>query len=171
MFFDKKWFFTSQGNSLNHITSVPYGGVISLYGIENNQLFKLYSNTTDNTSSVIQTALLPMGDPIRDKQALKIAIEATLTTAGTLYATVDSETSSSPQYTLLNSIVWYNSSNNAISWINNSSVVIPWITSGYTLFKTDAEQWGKYLGQTLTSNTRGFVVNGFEFEHELRARF
>lgn len=171
VFFDKKWFFTSQGNSLNHITSVPYGGVISLYGIENNQLFKLYSNTTDNTSSVIQTALLPMGDPIRDKQALKIAIEATLTTAGILYVTVDSETNSSPQYTLLNSIVWYNSSGNAISWINNSSVVIPWITSGYTLFKTDAEQWGKYLGQTLTSNTRGFVVNGFEFEHELRARF
>jgi len=27
------------------------------------------------------------------------------------------------------------------------------------------------LGLTLTSNTAGFIVNTFEFEHELRVRF
>ena len=171
IFFEKKWFFTSQGNTLNYVTSVPVSGLITLYGVDSNALYKLYGNSTANTASTIQTALMPMGDPIRDKQALKIGIEATLTTGGTLSVTVDSESGSSPSYTLVNYATWYNYLNQTIPWKNNSNTIIPWIGAGYTLFKTDAEQWGKYLGQTLTSNTPGFTVNGFEFEHELRARF
>ena len=171
VFFEKKWFFTSQGDTLNYVTSVPVGGLITLYGTDNNALYKLYGNSTANTASTIQTALLPMGDPIRDKQALKIGIEATMPIGATIYATVDSEVGSSPTYTLVNYASWYNASGTTLTWTNNSSATIPWIFSGYTLFKTDAEQWGKYLGQTMTSNTPGFVVNGFEFEHELRARF
>ena len=171
VFFEKKWFFTSQGDTLNYVTSVPVGGLITLYGTDSNALYKLYGNSTANTSSTIQTALMSMGDPIRDKQALKIGIEATLTTAGTLNVTVDSEVGSSPSYTLVNYATWYNYVGTTIPWTNSSNTVIPWIGAGYTLFKTDAEQWGKYLGQTLTSTTPGFVVNGFEFEHELRARF
>ena len=131
----------------------------------------LYGNSTANTASTIQTALMPMGDPIRDKQALKIGIEATLTTGGQLNVTVDSEAGSSPSYALVNYATWYNYVGTTIPWQNNSNTVVPWIGAGYTLFKTDAEQWGKYLGQTLTSTTPGFTVNGFEFEHELRARF
>ena len=171
VFFEKKWFFTSQGDTLNYVTSVPVGGLITLYGTDNNALYKLYGNSTANTASTIQTALMAMGDPIRDKQALKVGIEATLTTGGTLNVTVDSEVGSSPSYTLVNYATWYNYLNQTIPWKNNSNTVVPWIGAGYTLFKTDAEQWGKYLGQTLTSNTPGFTVNGFEFEHELRARF
>jgi len=171
VFFEKKWFFTSQGDTLNYVTSVPVSGLITLYGTDSNALYKLYGNSTANTASTIQTALMPMGDPIRDKQALKIGIEATLTTGGTLNVTVDSEVGSSPSYTLVNYATWYNYLNQTIPWTNNSTTQIPWIGAGYTLFKTDAEQWGKYLGQTLTSNTPGFTVNGFEFEHELRARF
>ena len=37
--------------------------------------------------------------------------------------------------------------------------------------ETHAMQWGKYVGLTVTSNSAGFIVNTFEFEHELRARF
>ena len=171
VFFEKKWFFTSQGDTLNYVTSVPVSGLITLYGTDNNALYKLYGNSTANTASTIQTALMPMGDPIRDKQALKIGIEATMPIGATIYATVDSEVGSSPTYTLVNYASWYNASGTTLTWTNNSSATISWIFSGYTLFKTDAEQWGKYLGQTMTSNTPGFVVNGFEFEHELRARF
>ena len=171
VFFEKKWFFTSQGDTLNYVTSVPVGGLITLYGTDSNALYKLYGNSTANTSSTIRTALMSMGDPIRDKQALKIGIEATLTTGGTLNVTVDSEVGSTPNYALVNYATWYNYVGTTIPWTNSSSAAVPWIGAGYTLFKTDAEQWGKYLGQTLTSTTPGFVVNGFEFEHELRARF
>ena len=113
-----------------------------------------------------------MGDNIRTKQALKFAIEATLTNAATLTVTADSETSSSPPYTLTNTVDWYNNVGNVIPWKNNSNVNIPWVyTKGYALYKSDAQQYGKYLGLTMTSNNAAFVVNTFEFEHELRVRF
>jgi len=172
VFFEKKWFITSQGDALNYVSSVPVGGVISLYGVTSKQLFRLYGNTTANIASYIQTALDPMGDSIRTKQALKFGIEATVTNSATFTVTVDSETGSSPPYTLSNSVIWTNNVSSTISWTNNSSVVIAWSSqNGYYLYKTDAQQYGKYLGLTQTSNSAGFVVNTFEFEHELRVRF
>lgn len=171
VFFEKKWFFTSQGDNLNFVTSVPVGGFITLYGTESNALYKLYGNTTANVNSTIITALMPMTDPIRDKQALKIGIEATLTTPGTLSVTVDSEVGSTPVYSLTNVVGWTNYLGNTIGWTNNSLTTITWLQGGYILYKTDAEQWGKYLGQTVTATVPGMIVHGFEFEHELRARF
>jgi len=171
VFFEKKWFITSQGE-LTYVTSAPVGGVINLYGVADKSLFRLYASATANVSSEIQTALSPMKDPIRTKQALKFGIEATLTSGGTFNVTVDSESGSSPAYVLNNSVTWYNNSNVIITWLNNSSATIGWLTSnGYALYKSDAQQYGKYLGLTMTSTDPGFVVNTFEFEHELRVRF
>jgi len=172
IFFDKKWFITSQGNALNYITSVPVGGVISLYGVTSKQLYRLYSNNTANIASYIQTALDPMGDPIRTKQALKFGVEATLSQGGIFNITVDSESGSSPNYNLGTSPYWVNNSGATIGWTNYLSNTIIWITgSGYYLYKSDAQQYGKYLGLTMTSNNAAFTVNTFEFEHELRVRF
>jgi len=172
VFFDKKWFITSQGNSLKYIASVPVNGEDVLFGTTNNTLYELYQDTTSAITSRIQTALLPLTDPIRTKQALKFGIEATLSQGGILNVTVDSEQGSSPSYTLGNIQTWYNSSGTTEPWINVSSTVISWLGStGYYLYKSDAQQWGKYLGLTQTSNSAGFVVNTFEFEHELRVRF
>jgi len=171
VFFEKKWFITSQG-SLTYITSVPLSGVINLYGTTGTELYRLYSDSSGNVASTIRTALMPMGDPIRTKQALKFGIEATLNNASTISVTVDSEAGSSPVYTLDNKVIWYNNSIAAIPWNNNSSTTIGWITSnGYALYKSDAQQYGKYLGLTITCNSAGFVYNTFEFEHELRVRF
>jgi len=172
VFFEKKWFITSQGNDLKYITSVPEAGRIVLYGVSGNALYNLYDDDTASITSRVQTALLPLTDPIRTKQALKFGIEATLTQGASLNVTVDSEYDSSPAYTLGNFITWYNTSNVTIPWINNSSTVISWIGgTGYQLYKSDAMQWGKYLGLTSTSSNPGFVYNTFEFEHELRVRF
>jgi len=171
VFFEKKWFVTSQG-SLTYITSVPLSGLINLYGTTGTDLYRLYGNSTASIASTIRTALMPMGDPIRTKQALKFGIEATLSNAAAINVTVDSEQGSSPVYALDNSVIWYNNSLVTIPWKNNSNVTIAWLTTnGYALYKSDAQQYGKYLGLTITSNSSGFVYNTFEFEHELRVRF
>jgi len=172
VFFEKKWFITSQG-SLTYITSSPLGGVINLYGTTDTALYKLYGDATANVATTIRTALMPMGDPIRTKQALKFGIEATLTNAATFVVTVDSEYGSSPSYTLTNTqIGWINNSGAIVTWTNAFGTTIPWLSAGgYNLYKSDAQQYGKYLGLTMTSNSAGFVVNTFEFEHELRVRF
>lgn len=172
VFFEKKWFFTSQG-TLNYTTSVPVGGLVTLYGSSGTNLVKMYSNATSAISSTLQTALWPLGDPIRSKQALKWAIEATTKLPVTLNLTVDSETTTSPSYTTSNTgVTWYNYLGNTIPWQNNSLQTIGWLSgSAYQLYKSDAEMYGKYLGLTVTSNSAGFVYNTLEMEHELRARF
>ena len=172
IFFEKKWFVSSQGN-IQYVTSVPFGGKVRLYGTDSNKVLKLlYNDTTSAISSYIQTALNEMQDPIRTKQALKFAVEATLAQGGNLNVTVDSESGSSPSYTLSNTVTWTNTSGTTIGWTNYLSQTIIWTNvSGYYLYKSDAEQYGKYLGLTQTSNSAGFIVNTFEFEHELRVRF
>ena len=174
VFFEKKWFFTSAGNNLKFVTSAPTGGKITLYGTDGTSCIKMYANATASLSSYVQTSLNPMKDPIRTKQALKVGVEATLTNTATISVSIDSETGSSPVIELgYQTINWTNNLSNNISWINNSSVPIGWTTgsTGYTLYKTDAKQYGKYLGMTVTSTNAGVVYNGFEYEHELRVRF
>ena len=113
-----------------------------------------------------------MGDNIRTKQALKFGIEATLANSATLTVTVDSEAGSSPSYTVQNAVSWLNNSGQVIPWVNNSSLTVVWLySSGYALYKSDAQQYGKYLGLTVTSTNPNFTYNTFEFEHELRVRF
>jgi hypothetical protein len=172
IFFEKKWFITSQG-IINYVTSAPVGGLINMYGVSGASLYRMYSSATANISSEIQTALSPMKDPIRTKQALKFGIEATLSNAATFTVTVDSEYGSSPSYTLTNGAVdWVNNSAIVIPWTNSFGAIVPWLSSGgYNLYKSDAQQYGKYLGLTMTSTDPAFTVNTIEFEHELRVRF
>jgi hypothetical protein len=171
IFFDKKWFLTSQG-SLDYVTSLPVAGLINLYGVDDKDFYKLYNSSTATINSQIQTALSPMQDTIRTKQALKFGVEAILGQGATFTITVDSEEGSSPPYTLNNFAQWINNASQVIPWINNSSVVIGWTTTNtYFLYKSDAQQYGKYLGLTLESSDPNFVVSTFEMEHELRVRF
>jgi hypothetical protein len=171
VFFDKKWFLTSQG-SVKYLTPLPTAGGINLYATSGTDLFKLYSNTSASISTIIQTALWPLTDVIRTKQALKFGVEATTLQGGSLAVTVDCETGSSPSYTFDNLSTWVNDLNQTIEWYNNSSTIIGWIGGyGYYLYKSDAQQYGKYLGLTLTCQTPGYTFNTFEMEYELRARF
>ena len=173
VFFEKKWFITSQGDALQYVTSVPVNGLVTLFGTSGNSLYQLYGNASASITSRVQTALMPMSDPIRTKQALKIGIEATASNISsiTMQATVDSENQTSPPYTLSSLVTWINNSLQVIPWTNNSSTVIGWGQIGYNLYKTDASMYGKYVGITVTSSNPAYVYNGFEFEHELRVRF
>ena len=171
IFFEKKWFLTSQGTQ-NLVTSVPVLGVVNMYGVVDKAFYQLYNSSSANINSMIQTALSPMQDTIRTKQALKFGVEAILTQGATFNITVDSEQGSSPTYTLANYVQWINNSSQVIPWQNNVGTIIGWLfTNGYYLYKSDAQQYGKYLGLTLTSSDPAFVVSTFEFEHELRVRF
>ena len=171
VFFDKKWFVTSQG-TIKRVLPVTTANKLWLYGTNQTNLRLLYNDASTAISSTIKSALWPMEDTIRDKQALKFGIETTLTSGGTFNVTVDSESNVSPSYVLTNVTPWINNNFQTISWINNTSAVITWQGgTGYTLYKSDAQQLGKYLGLTITSSTPAYVLNTLEMEYELRARF
>jgi hypothetical protein len=176
-FFERKWFFTNQLDNAYFVVPSVKDGLLNLYATTGNDLYQFYEDATEAVEVDIETALLPMGDPIRDKQALKIGIEATLGNVPILLtAFVDSESQQSPAIDFANSIFWVNNSLQNIDWTNSSSQVIGWLAgispgAGYYLYKSDAKMYGKYLGMTITSTATPFTINGFQFEHELRARF
>ena len=177
VFFDRKWFFTSQGDNIKRTAPAVLSGNLLLYGTNGTDLVKFYATPNSPVDAKIVTALWPMGDPIRDKQALKVGVEATLGTSAVLMDTyIDSENQQSPVIELTNSILWLNNSFDSIDWTNNLSQNVLWIAdgaqvSGYYLYRNDAKMYGKYLGITINTSATPFTINGFQFEHELRARF
>jgi hypothetical protein len=176
-FFERKWFFTSQLPDSYFVVPAVKDGFLNLYGTTGKNLHQFYKDADNPVDVEIQTALLPMGDPIRDKQALKIGIEAILGDKPvTMDTFVDSENQQSPVIVLSNSTLWVNNAFQQVDWINNSLQDVVWISdgaqaSGYYLYRSDAKMYGKYLGITVTSTATPFTISGFQFEHELRARF
>ena len=171
VFFDKKWFVTSQG-TVQQITSIPTSNKIWLYATGGTGLTRLYTDGNSTINSTAISALWPMEDTIRDKQALKFGVEASLTQGGTLTITVDNEYNSSPATVISNYVTWINNSGNLVVWVNGSSQTVQWLGGqGYYLYKGDAQQYGKYLGLTVISDSPGMVLNTLEMEYELRARF
>ena len=178
VFFDRKWFITSQGSSITRTASAVLAGNILMYGTTGTNLVKFYSSQDTNIDWEVLTALWPMGDPIRDKQALKVGIEATLPVSYVDFdCFIDSENQQSPPVTFRGSIDWINNSLTVIQWTNNLNNIISWTSTtitganSYYLYRADAKMYGKYLGITLSGSTTPFTINGFQLEHELRARF
>jgi hypothetical protein len=176
VYFDKKWFFTSQ-NSVTFITSIPVSGSSVLYTTTGTDLQQAYQDSASNISSYIQPALFGMGNIIRDKTALKLGVEAILSsvTVNTMSVTIDSENATSPSVTLSNyqNVTWVNDSFATVTWVNNFSQTVNWgnASTGYYLYRYDAEMWGKYISLTITSTSPNFTVSGIQFETEQRARF
>jgi hypothetical protein len=111
VFFDRKWFVTSQGSTITRTASATLAGNIIMYGTTGTDLIKFYSNSTTGIDWELETALWPMGDPIRDKQALKVGLEATLGGAfASLQAFIDSENQQSAAIDFANTVFWVNNS-------------------------------------------------------------
>jgi hypothetical protein len=89
--------------------------------------------------------------------------------------TVDSESASSPVTTLSNiqTVQWSNNLGSIIPWSNNTPAIVGWgnVVTGYYLYRYDAQQWGKYIGLTITSTSPNFIVSGVQYQTELRASF
>jgi hypothetical protein len=127
VFFDRKWFITDQGDTITRTASAVIAGNILLYGTTGSNLIKFYNSATATLEWRIATALWPMGDPIRDKQALKLGVEATLSTGFASFdAFIDSENQQSPAIPFANSVEWINNLGNPIAW-TNSGGSIDWL--------------------------------------------
>jgi hypothetical protein len=177
VFFERKWFFSNQLTNGYFITNAFDDNILNAYATTGTDLHRFYIDSTTGVDVLIETALMPMGDPIRDKQALKIGIEATLGNLPiVMVGYVDSESAQSPPIVFANSTQWINNSLAPINWINNSLNVVIWTNSvnpgaGYYLYRSDAKMYGKYLGMTITATATPFTISGLQYEHELRARF
>lgn len=172
IFFDKKWWLASQGGAVTRILSAETGGNLIAYGTSSTNTVQLFADATTSQPQTIQTALWPMEDVMMTKQALRAGVELrTSTQAAPINLTIDNENTSTAVQVLYNAIQWVNDDNEIIQWMNNSGAVVDWITTGYQLYETDAAQFGKYLGLTITAQLPNIVLTGTEIEYMLRERW
>jgi hypothetical protein len=169
MFFSKKWWIASQALSTVRVLGAQTSGNLVMYGTAGTNLVQLFGDPTTTQPQVLQTALWDLGDVMRTKQAIRAGVELrTSVQAAPIGLTIDNENASTAVETLFNAIQWINDENEIVAWQNDLSVLVDWITTGYELYQTDAAQYGKYLGLTITAQLPGIVITGTQLEYILR---
>lgn len=174
MFSDGKWWFGTQGTNVTFIVTAMKNNVPCLFGYINNRLYQLFSNTATSPAASASSALWDMGDPLSDKQSIRVGFEATITGyRGTFSSTVDTEQSELPSNisSSLGRVTWIDANNVSVNWINNLSNQVFWVNTNYNLFNGDATAYGKYMGLTFNSTSASYQLSGFLIEYELRARW
>jgi hypothetical protein len=170
LFFDGKWFLTSQGNSLSFVSPASVNGVNSLWGTAGTDVRQLYSDTTSTIATTFTTGLYDLGNPIFDKLVITSGIEYTAPAQASLTFEVDTEVATLSQVSTSGStLAWTNNAGNAITWVNNSNNVITWVATGFLLDYFPTAISGKYLGAKVTSNSPQLILNGILMEYVQRA--
>jgi hypothetical protein len=169
IFFNSKWFFANQGADLKLIAGAFQSGTPALFGTDGPHIYKLFSDTTSNISTIIQTALWPMKKPTSMKEAQKAGVEITTGAVTTqINLTLDSDFGTIPLIlSASNSGDWINNAGVIGHWVNAGAVQGQWIISGFLIYQADAEFKGRYLGYTMRSTAPGYAVNGFLNQHQI----
>ncbi len=172
IFFNKKWFFASQGSAITFIAGASLAGKNIVYATDGAKLFRLFSDATYAIAQTIQTKLWAFGETsISDIQTLKAGVECIMpATSGTITATVDSErATSNAVVTGGNGLNFVNNLNQTITFVNNSGQALNFISGGFSWFRGDVSNFGKYAGLTVTSSTPNVQYLAMQMQYELRA--
>lgn len=169
IFFDKKWFVSSQISTINLIAqAAPDPDVPVMYATDGLNLYSLFTNSSATIAQKIQTRLWDMGNPLAIKQAFKVGIESVSpSTPASLAVSIDTEYGTNPyNFTASNAMIWYNNSGGVISWTNNALGTIVWTAAGFVFLRSDVNGFGNYLGLTITATTPGITYSGLHMQYK-----
>jgi len=170
IFFNKKWFFSSQVSGMTFIAPALYNDAPVLYGTDGSSLFRLFDNATTAIAQTIKTKLWDMENPLVTKQAFKFGMETVNSDgASTFNINIDTEIKSQAYSSAANNTVtWYNNAGQVAVWKNNSSQIANWLASGYVFSRQDVSAVGNYLGATITSSSPKIVYSGVHLQYQPR---
>lgn len=170
LFFDGRWFLTSQGASLDFISPASVNGTLSLWGTSGTDVRQLYANTTATIATTLTTGLYALGNPIFDKQVQRAGLEFTAPAQASVTLEVDTENAAQSQpFNAASNVNWTNGSGSTVTWTNTLGLSVGWLQSGFILQASYFDITGKYLGFKVTSNSPMIVINGILSEYENRA--
>ena len=170
VYFDGKWFLTSQGSSIIFVSPAELDGELNLFCTSGTDLRRMYSDSTQTIATTLQTGLYSLGNPIFDKQLSRAGLEYTAQGLTEFTLQVDTEDNSARLGgTASSQIIWLNNNGQSIQWINTATSTIAWYSTGFDTFSKSGPLTGKYLGATVECNAAGFTINGVLFEYIPRA--
>lgn len=144
VFFNGKWFFSTQIPNATFLASALINDSPALYGTDGTNLYQLFVNSASDKAHNFKSKLWDMKDPLITKQLLKMGVESkTSSNNTTINFTVDTETT-----------------NNTLTW--------PIIGIGYNFLKRNVDTEGNYLGLTLNGSSSNTTYIGFYLQYELR---
>ena len=171
VFFDGKWFMTSQGDSVSVIAPTEINGQLGLFSTSGTDVTQMYTNTTVTIATTMTTGLLPFDNPIVDKQMIRAGLEYTAPALSSVTLEVDGENNNqSATFTGSNQIVWTNNAGATITWTNNLAQTLVWLATGFLLDSDVFDLKAKYIGFKITSNAPMLIVNGILGEYVTRDR-
>lgn len=169
-YFGGKWFLTSQGDSLTFVAPSTVDGAQVLYGTTGTGVQKLYTNTTRAISTTLKTALLPLENPILDKQMNRVGLEYFGQASTSITLQIDSEDDAQAfAVTGGNVISWQNNSLSTVLWSNAGSAIVSWTGGTFNKYNQYCDLNGKYIGYTVMSSSPGIIINGLLGEYHPRA--
>lgn len=173
IFFNKKWFFASQGNTLTRLDSTIISGTPTLFATDGTSLYRLFSDTSASVSQTIITKLWDMGKTLQNKQAIRFGLEIiNPSTPQTITGTIDTENPSKTYPINLvggNVVQWTNNAGQTVQWVNNSGQIVSWLGSGYSFQEENVSTSGHYLGVTLNGTSAGTTYQGIHLQYIDRA--
>lgn len=170
LFFNGKWFFTSQGDGIVTVSPIQRSGVHELWASSGQDVRLLYADSDAQIAQTLQTGLYDLGNPVFDKLVIFAGIEYTAPAAASLMFQVDTESqTTSTQSASGSTLTWYNNSGVEIDWRNNANNEIVWVATAFLLDYFAAAISGKYIGATVTSTSPQLEVNGILMEYKRQA--
>lgn len=171
LYFNKKWFVASQGDSLVGLMTNNEAGIDNFHGDDGTNIYDLFSSTTTAITSKVQTALWDFAEMVRVKQALKLGVETNTPAAvAILSPTVDTELNSQApnnSFTSSYTFSWTNNAAAPFTWTNSLGATFTWVSAGYVWLIGGVDQQGHYLGITITSQTPQLQYIGLQLQYRM----
>jgi hypothetical protein len=176
IYFDKKWFFASQGANSGEsaptiIVDCPVKGKNRLYSFDTaGRFYEMFAGTAD-VAYMWKTALWDFQQPIQYKQVTKVGVGANFAASvSTVLGTVDTESLSvsiSPGLSVSGTLTFLGTG--PITFLGTGPITF--LTSGYSLLQSDASNWGRYVGVTLTGTASDLTFTLMMMEYNYRSQW
>lgn len=122
-----KWLVSSQKTNIKFAVTSQYNGQSIVYATDGKNLFQCFVNQTEGIPWRISTKLYDFGQPLSDKEGMRLALYVDTNNIASLKMIEESEFNQyTPQYYLLQ---WMNNSGQEIQFINQNNSILSWINS------------------------------------------
>lgn len=175
LYFNKKWFFGSQGSTLTRLDTAIIAGTPTLYATDGTNIYTLYSSPNTVVMQTIITKLWDMGNPLVAKATQRLGIELLNTSVPQqITGTVDTEflNGSVPfDITGGNEVSWINNLGATVAWENSASAIVEWIASGYSFSEENVQTSGHYIGISMSGTSAQQTYQAMHLQFIQRAQW
>lgn len=158
----KKWWSSSQSQSLTQIATQEINSVLTAWGTDGTDIWPLFQNSSELFRKVVQSKLWsnPWYFFTKTSTRLSGVVNFFEDTEQELEISIDSELGVSPQIAAAvgKDLTWLNNNEQEISWLNDMGDAISWPGPSLIVFTQAVGQHGNLIGMTAVTNAPDMAI-------------